>query len=184
MTLQTHALARQPGPIALVNVERVKDDSLFRIQRSDLKTVSAAHPSDRNVVIEINRPRIARGNLPRLKAGFRKNQRLRIGIDAELFEEAGKISQSTVAIIQLDFAALEFLIQLSGPIANGRLIVTDGRMVRAQVVLIKIGRRESPHGRRKSDRDTREIRTNNAFHRHDPMITRHSAAPIVIEDLL
>src|SRR3954470_8786262 len=66
MTEQTAVVARELGFVGRLLRERVEDDALLRIEGGEFEGGSAAHPSDCQVIIEVERPGIASTDVVRL----------------------------------------------------------------------------------------------------------------------
>src|SRR5215469_1230592 len=77
--------------------EGVELNSLAVIGGGNFDQVGAANEPDRYIVGEIDGAGVLRRNLCRLKAGFGKHQSLRFRADAEILQQARKVSQFFVA---------------------------------------------------------------------------------------
>src|SRR5436190_17249063 len=73
-------------------LERIKDETLGRIQRCQLDVATLGN-ADKHVIVEVDGARCRRTNEVGVKAGLREHQHLRIDIDVEMLEQTWQESQ-------------------------------------------------------------------------------------------
>ena len=122
------------GERGLVGVhQHIELDALLRIERGEFQNVAVPHESDRDIVIEVDRARRAGADPFGLRAGFRKHQRLGIGIDAELLQHGRKISPAVGGDIQFGLAAFHALLETSHGIVHRPLAVLNRGIIERDV---------------------------------------------------
>src|SRR5579871_2331995 len=83
------------------HVKRVKDVALLWVKAHDLKYLSTPHITNLHIIAEVECPGITGRDFRGLEAGLRKDQHLRIGIDAEEFQKARQISEAIRIVFEL-----------------------------------------------------------------------------------
>src|SRR5437763_777388 len=86
-------------------IEGIKDNALFRIERSEFQHVARSHKTNGDSVIEIQRSRCAGCNPRRLEAGFGKHQNLRADRNAQLMQNRTEIAV-LLFVLQLHLAVV------------------------------------------------------------------------------
>src|SRR5438876_300124 len=94
-----HPAAPEPRLIGLFYVQGVEHHASAWFEREKLVHVAARNGPDCHFVIEVQRARILRIDDGLLEAGLGEDQRLRIDVDAQLLEQAGKKS-AAIAIFE------------------------------------------------------------------------------------
>ena len=92
MALQAVVTPLHAGLRDLNLVNRVKDDALLGVVSRDLHHFAGRHPTDRDGVIEIDRPRVARTDARRLQAGLGEDHHLRRARDVEGVEHRRQVA--------------------------------------------------------------------------------------------
>ena len=128
MALQAVIAAHENRFRGLIHAEGVEDDAFFWIERGEFQDLAALDGPDRNVVIEENGTRRAGRNERGLKAGFGEDQHLGIGVDGEIFQEAGQIAEATRHVVEFRFASLYSLCEAGYDVIERGLEVLDGGM--------------------------------------------------------
>jgi hypothetical protein len=98
-------------------IERVEHDPLPRILRGEFQELGAMDEAERHGVVEVDRPRIARGDSRRLDAGLREQQQLRGGRHAERLEHRRQIPVHGIEG-QRGGAALEIGVEPRDPVGG------------------------------------------------------------------
>jgi hypothetical protein len=93
-----HAALLESRRVRLPRAQRVEDETLSRVERHQLQYVSSLDRSDGDLVVEEDGPGRPRRDQPLLKAGFRKNQDLRIDVHTEAIEEAHQVARARAEI--------------------------------------------------------------------------------------
>ena len=116
-----HATAAKPRLVGLLEVQGIEHHSVARFERQELVHITAGNGADRHFVVEVQRARVLRVDDGLLETGFGEDQRLRIDVDAQMFEEAGQIPDA-VAILESRLAALELLSEACQRVARCNIV--------------------------------------------------------------
>src|SRR5579871_2613258 len=135
VALEAIVAAAELGFVGFFRVQRVKNDALPGVKRGQLEHVAALDEANRDLVIEVARPRRARRDFGELDARFREDQDLRIDVDPELMEYRGKIARAVRVVLEFDLPGFEALFQTRDGV-GGRLRVVDGGIIERDVELV------------------------------------------------
>src|SRR5215467_4074480 len=111
-----------------MNVQRIKDEALLGIERSQFENFAGLNRSDHRLIVEKDRAWRARADPRRLKAGLRENQHLGVDVDAEMLEDARKPSVLPVEF-ELGFSRSKIAIELGDRIVQRAVGVLNGRVI-------------------------------------------------------
>ena len=132
--MQTSLATLQAGLARGVRLEYIEDRTAHGVDGGDLHRRAAAHVADSDVIVKIDCARVAWRDLGGLRARFRKDQALRIGIDPKVIEQAREVSGAVGAKFEMDIAGSE----LRSGIVGGRIVVADRPMFDGQIVEIDL----------------------------------------------
>src|SRR5262249_8552111 len=101
-------------------------NTLSRIQCGDLVNLAAWDSTHRRDVVEVNGARIVWCDERLLETGLREHQHLRVGLNAELFEQARKISGAGT-ILERGCAVLQCAAEPGDWIAQGLTLCVNSQ---------------------------------------------------------
>src|SRR5580658_8377460 len=99
--METNLAALEDRLARFVHRKAVEKRTTHRIDRRNFHRCAATHVADGDLVIEINRARIAWRDFRRLRAGFGKYQALRVGIDFEIVEQSRQVTRAIGAWLEM-----------------------------------------------------------------------------------
>src|SRR5689334_12642339 len=70
----------------------VEDRALSRVVGRELQDLAATYPAHRDLIVEVDGPRIRRSDTRGLEAGFREDQQLRLHRDIERLQNRAQVS--------------------------------------------------------------------------------------------
>src|SRR5213594_4081174 len=98
MARKANSLARERWVVLSALVQRVEDGPCFGILGGYFQDGTAAHESDCDTIIEVDRARVFGTDEHRLQARFRENHDLRFNRHSQCGKERGQVSNGLVEL--------------------------------------------------------------------------------------